>query len=214
MRSHALTAWMSTRRAKSPDKTALIFGDRTVTYRELADGVDRVAAVLQARGVGKGDAVAFVGENSPEFLQVLFACAQLGAVFVPVNTRLAAREMEHVLTEEQRGMLLASDRPFVRAIGEILDHYFDFYLPTYGVRSSSLHDPLAAVIAAGDVIPSVAPRVPVTVDTSWGPGRGQTIADLRGQRLGARDHDGVRTRVVLRVDDPVADHLVATILAG
>jgi fatty-acyl-CoA synthase len=90
---------MPTRRLKSPDKTALIFADRTLTYRELADGSDRIAAVLDARGIQKGDAVAFVGENSPEFLQVLFACAQLGAVFVPVNTRLAPPEMQHVLTD-------------------------------------------------------------------------------------------------------------------
>lgn len=146
--------------------------------------------------------------NDPQGAAALLA-ADWDVTLVPLDVT-----MEHVLTEEQRGMLLASERPFVRAIGEILDHYFDFYLPTYGERSSALHDPLAAVIAAGGVTPTVAPRVPVTVDTTWGPGRGQTIADLRGQRLGARDHEGVRTRVVLQVDAPVADHLVSTILAG
>lgn len=146
--------------------------------------------------------------NDPQGAAALLA-ADWDVTLVPLDVT-----MEHVLTEEQRGMLLASERPFVRAIGEILDHYFDFYLPTYGERSSALHDPLAAVIAAGGVTPTVAPRVPVTVDTSWGPGRGQTIVDLRGQRLGARDHEGVRTRVVLQVDAPVADHLVSTILAG
>ena len=45
-------------------------------------------------------------------------------------------------------------------------------------------------------------------------GRGQTIADLRGQRVAMRDHDGVRTRIVLDVDAGVADHLIDTILAG
>ncbi|MCX6502983.1 MAG: nucleoside hydrolase [Microbacterium sp.] len=146
--------------------------------------------------------------NDPQGAAALLA-ADWDVTLVPLDVT-----MEHVLTEEQRGMLLASERPFVRAIGEILDHYFDFYLPTYGERSSALHDPLAAVIAASGVTPTVAPRVPVTVDTSWGPGRGQTIVDLRGQRLGARDHEGVRTRVVLQVDAPVAHHLVSTILAG
>jgi len=55
--------------------------------------------------------------------------------------------------------------------------------------------------------------VPVVVDTSNGPGRGQTIADLRGQRLGVRHHDGARTRVVLEVDAPIGAHLVETILS-
>jgi purine nucleosidase len=140
------------------------------------------------------------------------AAALLGAdwdvTLVPLDVT-----MEHVLTEEQRERLLAAEQPFVRAVGEILDHYFDFYLTTYGERSSALHDPLAAVIAAGGTTLARAPRVPVAVDTTWGPGRGQTIADLRGQRLGVRDHDGVRTRVVLEVEAPVSDHLVATILS-
>jgi len=96
---HALGTWLATRRLKTPGKTALIFQEREYTYRELADGSERIAAILADRGIGRGDAVAYVGENSPEFLQVLFACAQLGAVFVPVNTRLAPPEMAHVITD-------------------------------------------------------------------------------------------------------------------
>ncbi|HWI31976.1 MAG TPA: long-chain fatty acid--CoA ligase [Microbacterium sp.] len=100
MHNHGLGAWMAKRRLKSPDKIALIHGDGdTVTYRELADGTDRVSSILSSRGIRKGDRVAFLGENSPEFLQVLFGAAQLGAVFVPVNTRLAPPEVAHVLTD-------------------------------------------------------------------------------------------------------------------
>ncbi|TFV84764.1 nucleoside hydrolase [Microbacterium sp. dk485] len=122
--------------------------------------------------------------------------------------------MEHTLSEEQRGMLLADERPFVRTVGEILDHYFDFYVGTYGRRTCALHDPLAAVLAAGAVTPTRAPRVPIVVDVSDGPGRGQTIADLRTQRIGVRDHDGVRTRLVLDVESSIGQHLIDTILAG
>src|SRR3954447_12458982 len=83
MHNHGLGAWMARRRLKSPDKVALIHGDGdTVTYRQLADGTDRVSSLLWSRGIRKGDRVAFLGENSPEFLQVLFGAAQLGAVFV------------------------------------------------------------------------------------------------------------------------------------
>lgn len=100
MHNHGLGSWMTTRRAKNPDKPAVILGDgEIVTYRGLADAVDRISAVLAQRGIRKGDAVAYLGENSPEFLEVLFACAQLGAVFVPVNTRLAPPEVTHVLTD-------------------------------------------------------------------------------------------------------------------
>lgn len=92
-------AWPATRRLRTPDKTALIFGDDTYTYREFADAADRIAAVLAIKGIGKGDAVAYIGENSPAFLQTLFGAAQLGAVFVPINTRLAPPEVAHVLTD-------------------------------------------------------------------------------------------------------------------
>lgn len=100
MHNHGLGSWMTTRRRKNPDKPAVILGDGEIlTYRALADAVDRISAVLAQRGIRKGDAVAYLGENSPEFLEVLFACAQLGAVFVPVNTRLAPPEVTHVLTD-------------------------------------------------------------------------------------------------------------------
>ncbi|MER7798316.1 long-chain fatty acid--CoA ligase [Microbacterium sp. NPDC096154] len=92
-------AWPATRRIRTPDKTALIFGDRSYTYREFADAADRVAAVLAIKGLGKGDAVAYLGENSPAFLFTLFGAAQIGVVFVPVNTRLAPPEVAHVLTD-------------------------------------------------------------------------------------------------------------------
>ncbi|PMU07063.1 nucleoside hydrolase, partial [Pseudomonas sp. FW305-20] len=80
--------------------------------------------------------------------------------------------------------LLASGLPLARAIGDILDLYFDFYVGLYGTRSCALHDPLAAAIAIGLVTPTVAPAVPLVVDAGDGPGRGQMIADLRAPRTG------------------------------
>lgn len=92
--------WMSTRRLKTPDKVALIHGDgETLTYRQLADGAERVAALLRRLGVAQGERVAMMSENSPEFLKVLFGTVQLGAVFVPVNTRLAGPEIAHVIQD-------------------------------------------------------------------------------------------------------------------
>ena len=107
MHNHGLGAWMAKRRLKTPDKPALIHGEgETVTYRQLADGTDRVSALLWHRGVRKGDRVAYLGENSPDFLQVLFGAAQLGAVFVPINTRLAAPEIAHVLADSGARVLI------------------------------------------------------------------------------------------------------------
>lgn len=99
MHNHGLGSWMATRRLKTPDTAALVFDEEVITYRRLADAADRVSALLRQRGIRKGDAVAYLGENSPQFIQVMFGAMQLGAVFVPVNTRLAAPEIAHVLTD-------------------------------------------------------------------------------------------------------------------
>ncbi len=117
MHHPGIGAWMAKRRLKSADKTALIHGESTVTYGQLADGADRVSALLRQHGVGKGDAVAYLGENSPEFLQVMFGAVQLGAVFVPVNTRLAPPEIAHVLTDSA-ARLLIHDPEFAERVAD------------------------------------------------------------------------------------------------
>ncbi|MGZ0711955.1 nucleoside hydrolase (plasmid) [Coraliomargarita sp. W4R53] len=140
--------------------------------------------------------------NDPEAAAEVLA-ADWDVTLVPLDVTV-----ENTLDEADRVQLLNSCSPTARALGRMLDHYFDFYLPLYGKRSCALHDPLAAAVAAGGVVPVNAPRVPIMVDTTSGPGRGQTIADLRGQRLGARDHGGVRTRIVLTTDRPLGPHLL------
>ncbi|MBY8871367.1 long-chain fatty acid--CoA ligase [Micromonospora sp. PLK6-60] len=107
MHQHGIGAWMAKRRLKSPDKVALVHGDgSTITYGQFADAADRISAVLRERGIGRGDAVAYLGENSPEFLQVMFAAARLGAVFVPVNTRLAPPEIGYLLADSGTRVLV------------------------------------------------------------------------------------------------------------
>ncbi|WP_029149613.1 nucleoside hydrolase [Microbacterium indicum] len=145
--------------------------------------------------------------NDPEAAARVIA-ADWDVTLVPLDVTMA-----NPFEESHRAELLASDSPIARAVGEALDFYFDFYVPEYGRRMSALHDPLAAAISTGGVIPSLAPRVPVSVDATDGPGRGQTIADLRGQRVAPRDHDGVRTRVVLEAEGDVARHLVDLVTA-
>ncbi len=96
--------------------------------------------------------------------------------------------------------------------GKCSTSYFDYYVPLYGERSSALHDPMAAAIAVGGARPSRAPAVDIVVDTTDGPGRGQTICDLRGQRLGPVDKPGVRSRVVLALETPLGPHLVERLM--
>ncbi|MBN9158889.1 nucleoside hydrolase [Microbacterium sp.] len=143
--------------------------------------------------------------NDPEAAAAVFA-AGWPVVVVPLDVT-----MENVFEESHRDRLAASGSAVARSVAGMLDFYMDFYRPTYGRRCSALHDPLAAAIAVGTVVPTVAPAVPALVDTTSGPGRGQTVFDLRGQRLGAVDHDGATVRVVLATDLPLAEHLTARV---
>ncbi|MBN9629568.1 MAG: nucleoside hydrolase, partial [Actinobacteria bacterium] len=144
--------------------------------------------------------------NDPE-AAALHVAAGWPVVLVPLDAT-----MEQTFEEEHRDALVASGDPLAVAVGGMLDHYFDFYVDVYGRRSSALHDPLAAALAVGGAVATVAPAVPVDVDTTDGPGRGQTVCGLRGQRLGPVDREGATVRVVLEVAEPLAPHLLERIL--
>ncbi|HEY6421811.1 MAG TPA: AMP-binding protein [Pseudonocardiaceae bacterium] len=77
----------------SPSKTALRFEGTEISYRELEDRVARLAGVLSRSGTTRGDRVAYLGPNCPELVEALFACARLGAIFVPLNARMPPAEL-------------------------------------------------------------------------------------------------------------------------
>src|SRR5690606_32081081 len=99
MRNQGLGSWIARRRVKSEGDIAVIQGDRAYRYEELADRIDRFASALAERGVAKGDRVAYLGNNHPDFLTSFFACGLLGAIFVPLNSRLAPRELEYMIDD-------------------------------------------------------------------------------------------------------------------
>lgn len=108
MQNQGLGSWIYKRRVKSRDVRALIAGDRSLTYGELNDRVNALAQSLAAMGIAKGDRVAYLGENHPAFIEVFFATAQLGALFVPLNTRLAPPELRYALEDSGSRILFHS----------------------------------------------------------------------------------------------------------
>jgi fatty-acyl-CoA synthase len=106
MDNNGVGSWLHRRRRKSGPKTALVSAGRAVSYEELAERTDRLANALGSRGVAKGDRVAYLGENDPSFVETFFACGLLGAVFVPLNTRLAAPELQFQLQDSGARLLV------------------------------------------------------------------------------------------------------------
>jgi len=83
-----------------------IDGARRYTYRDLDVRALRLAAVLRGMGVGKGDRVAVLAPNGVVHVDTMFACAKLGAVFVPLNVRLALGELRETLLDAAPAVLL------------------------------------------------------------------------------------------------------------
>ena len=94
-----LGQWLAERADRDAQRPALSFEGRTWRYGELQNEVERMAAVLQAGGVGEGTRVAYLGFNHPMFFFGLFAAARLGAIFVPLNFRLTGPELEYIIND-------------------------------------------------------------------------------------------------------------------
>lgn len=114
--------------------------------------------------------------------------------------------------EEPHRVELAGGGVVPRALADMLGVYYEYYTPILGRPSCSLHDPLAAAIGLGMVVPTLAPVVPVEVDATDGPGRGQTLVDLRGRYVGYPARPGARHRVVLQVPEGFGDTLMESLL--
>ena len=82
---------------RHPDALALVFPDRTLTYRQLADGALRRARALQALGVRPRDHVGVLMHTCAEFVETFFAIAFCGGVIVPINARYKSNELAYVI---------------------------------------------------------------------------------------------------------------------
>ena len=93
-----------------PEKTALAFGEETVTFRELWERTIRLAQVLRQAGIQKGDKVAIYLPNCPEYAYSYLAVFCLGAVGVPLDFMLKKDELSSCLAHSEAKLLIAQER--------------------------------------------------------------------------------------------------------
>ncbi|MBB5019245.1 fatty-acyl-CoA synthase [Chitinivorax tropicus] len=106
-----LGEWLDYWRLRAPSREALIEADTGArwNYQQLADACDRLTGALRAERVAAGDRVALLARNRVETILLLFACARLRAVLVPLNTRLTAAELTGLLQDAEPCLLLHDD---------------------------------------------------------------------------------------------------------
>jgi fatty-acyl-CoA synthase len=105
-----LSALIACNAAFTPNKVALRYEGKALTYAALNERIKAAACALKwVLGVGRGDRVAILAANHPDYLVLLYACARLGALLVPLNWRLAVPEQLFILGDAAAKVLLVQD---------------------------------------------------------------------------------------------------------
>lgn len=94
--------------SKHPDKIYVYFEDRQVGYEDFDHAVNRVGNGLLRLGIKKGERVAFMMQNCLEFLFCQFACAKIGAVYVPINIAYKGEETKYLLNHSEAATIIFS----------------------------------------------------------------------------------------------------------
>ena len=100
---------VAARAALNPDHTALIDGARSLTYRDLDQRSDRLAAAFAAKGLRKGDRVAVLARNCLEYLEVILAAAKSGLIVAALNWRLGDRELAHCINLVEPELIISQE---------------------------------------------------------------------------------------------------------
>jgi acyl-CoA synthetase (AMP-forming)/AMP-acid ligase II len=113
-----LSSFIRFHATRTPLRIAVVFKDRHITFVELLHRIEKTAGYLAAQGIRPDDVVAVVMKNSAAFLELAFAVSHLGAVFLPINFRLAADEVEYI-TGNAEAKLVFADAEFAAAVENI-----------------------------------------------------------------------------------------------
>ena len=130
----SLTRFLEEAVGRYRNRAVMTFEGNETSYGQLLEASERLAAALHERGVGKGDRVALMLPNCPEYLISFFAIARIGAVVTQVNPIYVERELEHILDNSGAETIIVNE---------------DAYPTVRAVRDDT---PLKRVIVAGEVV--------------------------------------------------------------
>ena len=153
--------WVGSRARLTPDAEAIVDIEqvRSWTYSELNKRSEAAASWLRKQGVNKGDRVALLAPNHICYFDLLFACMKLGSIFVPINWRLAADEIDYILqdcTPKVMGYHSSftekiNELPFFESLSFKIDdeEYLDQEISLNAELEISERDPLAILYTGG-----------------------------------------------------------------
>ncbi len=159
--------WLARRAQLSPDRVALIDainGERPITFREWNAAAHRTARLLHdTLGVRRGDRVAVLAMNCVEYLDLLFACAKLGAILQPLNWRLSPEELKGLLADAEPVVLVYG--PDFRTQVEAVRSQARSVRQVVALEDSPSRPATDVLFATRDTLPE-APLPPVEMEAS------------------------------------------------
>jgi len=104
------TDFLSIATAICPDREAIVFEEKRQTYAQTSERVNRLSNALLKLGMNRGDRLAVLQVNCPQMLELYFAVATLGGIFVPLNFRAKSDELSYMLTNAKAKFIFAGKR--------------------------------------------------------------------------------------------------------
>jgi O-succinylbenzoate-CoA ligase len=113
------TDFLNISNAICPDRAMMVFDGVRCSYSQTSERVNRLANALRALGIRKGDRVGMLEVNCSQYVEVYFAAALVGAIFVPLNFRAKATELHYMIENASARLLIVGER-YLEMVGGIL----------------------------------------------------------------------------------------------
>jgi fatty-acyl-CoA synthase len=114
-----LSSFIAFHSRRTPDRCALKYRGEDISYAAFDFRIGKISGWLASRGIGPGDVVAVLMKNSAAFLELVFATSHIGAVFLPINYRLSADEVDYIVGNSGARILIADEELAVIAAGGV-----------------------------------------------------------------------------------------------
>src|SRR6266513_4569165 len=115
-----LSSFIAFHARQTPGRCALKYRGEEISYAAFDRRIRVVGGWLASRGVGAGDVVAVLMKNSAAFLDIAFAASHVGAIFLPINYRLASDEIAYIVENSGARLLIADEELSTSAAGPAL----------------------------------------------------------------------------------------------
>jgi long-chain acyl-CoA synthetase len=145
--------------ARHADRTALVVGERRLTFRELDEGSNRVARGLVGLGVAPGDTVGLFGANGPDWVVAYYGIAKCGAVLNPLSSMLTTDELRYTVADSGARVIVASAEKGLQ-LGELQADGTLSHVVLWGTREAAGAVPMSSWLEATDATFEVRPRQP------------------------------------------------------